>query len=177
MFEWMMHISRRPACCIGLLGCFGLSVFSDLWCICFDCEHEADQAVRNPYGLEWMKRLVAKMQLSLYTHSCLWCSWCRFHLKPHAGLSAIFSPCSRLHLGVCSGYLCSLLCLPKISPLPLSSQHLLMSGDLILFTFPIFPFLPFLSSPLYLVLCPSPPLLPFSQVFNPSIQSRVLWCN
>lgn len=111
------------------------------------------------------------------THSCLWCSWCRFHLKPHAGLSAIFSPCSRLHLGVCSGYLCSLLCLPKISPLPLSSQHLLMSGDLILFTFPIFPLLPFLSSPLYLVLCPSPPLLPFSQVFNPSIQSRVLWCN
>lgn len=42
---------RRPACCIGPLGCFGLSFVSKQCCTCFHCEHDADRAAGKRLGL------------------------------------------------------------------------------------------------------------------------------
>lgn len=56
-------------------------------------------------------------------------------------------------------------------------QHLLCLEILSFFTFPFLSFLPFLSSPPSLCGVHHFPSSSLSQVLNPSLESRVLWCN
>lgn len=135
-------------------------------------------------------------QGSVWAWQWMWCKWaCETQhsccdvdgvdlirkKKTHAGLSAIFSYFSSIASWVFVqdvSALCSAVL--KISPLPLFPQHLLQCVEIWSLTPICHIFLPSFSlssPPLYLVSITTSRLPFFSQVFNPSIQSRVLWCN
>lgn len=145
-----MCIGFRPAWRVGLFVCGfeGLGIWNNPWCTCSHCKHETDWAARNLNCLEWCALFPICNWACNTRHSCLLFSWCRFHLRTtHRSvlhLLTIFSIASwclfRISL-LCSAFLKYFLFL---SP---PSQHLLMSGDFVLFFLHFLSFLPFLSSP------------------------------
>lgn len=149
--------------CIGCLpawrvvlfvcGFEGLGIWNSPRRTCSRWKHETDWAAR---GLEWCDMLPICNWACNTQHSCLWCPWCCFHLKPHTGLSTILSP----FFSIASWCLfrISLLCSAFLKYfLFLSLPNTCLFLEILSF-FNFFSLLPSFSlfSPL-LVLCPSPP--------------------
>lgn len=171
--EWTINCVHPPSlACWFVCGFEGLGIWSSLQRTCSHFKHETDLSGEKLTA--WNDVTCNQYATEPVAHNTVVCD---FHDAVFIWNHTQVCPPSHHILNCILVFvqdIFALLCFPKIFPLPLSPLlHLLISGDFLSFLFLFLPSFSLLSPSLCCVHHPRP--LP--QVFNPSLQNRVLWCN